>query len=257
MFHLIIAAAAIRDSSSSAALSKSKHVFHKRLQHTSPAASSARQKLLISVDEEDDTTEKQKKIDRNRDSLVYDDEDDKPNAKWDRNLQRDLVAAAATTSATTTAATVKQKQNAIAKDGKARTQPNDKFKVFLTDDEGLQEAKKRSADEMRKKNDAVSNTPKARIPLDVCKTPQPIASTSRMRSVSPTRPFLTHNNKPEKSKVYKPFNKLLEGVVLVISGIQVSNFVNRSRKLCLKSVCFLESSQRSAARQSAGNGCQI
>lgn len=177
---------------------------------------------MVSDDEHDDTTEKPKKIDRNRDSLVYDDEDDQPNAKWDRNLQRDLVAAA-TTAANTTTASAKLKQNTIARDGKARTQPNDKFKVFLTDDEGSssQETKKRSADEMRKKNDTVSNTPKALISSASCKTPQPTAGTSRQYA-SPMRPVLTDNNL-DKLKLYKPFNKLLEGVVLVISGIQVRN----------------------------------
>lgn len=184
---------------------KDKHVLHKRLQHNSPAA--ARQKNLFSDDEED-STEKPKKVDRNRDSLVYDDEDDKPNAKWDRNLQRDLVAAA------------KQKQSASAKDGKARTQPNDKFKVFLTDElSSSQEAKKRTADEMRKKKEPVSNAAIAQTPLAAGKTAQPTASTSH-KNASPTRPILT-DKKPEKEKVYRPFNKLLEGVVLVISGIQV------------------------------------
>lgn len=179
--------------------------------------------------------------------MVYDDEDDKPNEKWDRNLQRDLVSAAAN-AATTSAATVKQKQNAIARDGKARTQPNEKFKVFLTDDDegsSSQETKKRSADEMRKKNDAVPNTQKARTLVDAYKTPQPTASTSRMRSVSPTRPVLT-DKKPEKPKVYKPFNKLLEGVVLVISGIQVKEILVNSGKLDLISVFILESSPRTA-----------
>lgn len=143
-------------------------------------------------------------------AIVYDSDDEKPNEKLDTKLQHDISEREK--------AKAKSDANNLSRTDKTRS---DKFKDFLNNEES------KTSTFAPSKKDIAS---KPVIQDQKVDRFSPIASTSRKRTLP-----ISPSNKPQdsslkkkkadepisKETIYKPFAKLLEGVVLVISGIQV------------------------------------
>lgn len=176
----------------------------------------------LEKDENDNESdeEKPKRVDRNRMALVYDSDDEKPNEILDKKMQRDIAEQEKANIKSTTKNTDKNKANSKATDDKemSRTEKrsSEKFKDFLADDNSKNNGSSKTT----------LNTPKATSSDAKNDRFSPIASTSsRKRSLlleatSSEKSRESPLKKAKKEIVYKPFGKLLEGVVLVISGIQ-------------------------------------
>ncbi|XP_055636700.1 DNA repair protein XRCC1 [Toxorhynchites rutilus septentrionalis] len=234
-------AAAIRNASTPVAIRKAHSTpLVKKTVTTTP---SARPRLF-----DDDDEEVAKPINRNRDSILYDKDDDKPNERLDKKLTEDRNRQKKEYEDKMN----KEKQNRSLKE----TKPNlhntsaSKFKNFLFDDPvpkdqviSKVEHKVPSASNNVKgspQSVPVKPQPDKRLPEDNRKKNvqehKPVEFERKKRgsdcgvanSVSPIskKPKLQladdkeDTTKRRKMPLYKPFNKLLENVVLVISGIQ-------------------------------------
>lgn len=223
----------------------------------------------------DEETTKIKTKNRNHDSLLYEPDDDKPNEKLDKIIERE-----------------KLKRKEESKNSRTVERTSEKFKDFLTDESGPSkranstslsskhsdlgsiqskptnarpstsknieqktpstkplhsyQSQSKSTDSRPSTSNTISSNNTVEPKVDVGKkktnplTPsQETPSTSRSPATSSTirkRPStsstLTEPSSIKKNKIeiiYKPLNRLLEGVVLVISGIQVG---------CLKTIFF-------------------
>lgn len=172
------------------------------------------------------------RADRNRRAILYDSDDDKPNERLDRKLnhdrlEREKVAQAAA------------KKTPLPADVSNRSRTSersaDKFRDFLGNDD----------DDDRRAAAPTKTAPAPKTPLpkpkDTDATRKPDATrftalvvatpSSRKRTISPTAagpsavagshtPVLKKTRVDGPPIAYKPFRKLLDGVVLVISGIQ-------------------------------------
>lgn len=127
-------------------------------------------------------------LDRNRNNLLYDDDDDKEgDEKLEKLIEKDKKRA--------------EEQLLTKKDSKTSHKAVDKEKADSSS--SSTPAKKFKFSDNKKDDPVVTTTP----------------SRSRNKSPDPPKPVPTQK-KPKKPKTYKPFKKLLEGVVLTISGIQ-------------------------------------
>lgn len=169
--------------------------------------------------------EKPKRVDRNRMALVYDSDDEKPNENLEKKLQRDIAEREKAKIKPTTRVSDKPNPTQKSEDketSRTEKRTSEKFKDFLGDDQS-------------KPNVSTATTVKTPKVLssDANKLDRfsPIASTSsRKRSILEDRTPERSQESPlkkakvsapiKKETVYKPFGKLLDGVVLVISGIQ-------------------------------------
>lgn len=162
--------------------------------------------------------------DRNRDSLLYDDEDDntsipklekKINEDKER-IQREKEELLAKKKTTTT-----PKANTSRDNSRKMEASVTKFKNFLVGDKAMTKNDKNEdaeAEETSPKKDTKVVTGNKRISSPGAKSDEPLNKKRKSE---------------EKPVSYKPFNELLEGVVLVISGIQVSVCIlNRISSLC-------------------------
>lgn len=111
-----------------------------------------------------------------------------------------------------------------------------KFKTFLDDSLPPKRIDKKTTDDLNTSLPSAGSTKTSAAPKADAKAPTPVQSNKRPGSPHSAVEQLsakkarasTENTKPIN---YKPFGKLLEGVVIVISGIQVTNsFYLRSRK---------------------------
>lgn len=159
-------------------------------------------------------------------ALMYDSDDEKPNENLEKKLQHDIAEREKAKSKTATKGT--DKANVKKSDDKelSRTEKriSEKFKDFLCEDSSKPSGS--LTETLKTPKPSTSGVPKPdRF--------SPFASTSsRKRSLlsEETSSETNREESPlkkakvakriEKDIVYKPFGKLLDGVVLVISGIQ-------------------------------------
>lgn len=137
------------------------------------------------------------KKNRNRSELMYEDEDDKPNEKLDKvilkereRLEREKI----------------EKKNLEKKPNPKKTTPAVSDRTGsspATSKATTSDASKLTSSKESKESDRSKVKPKRQS------SPVPAATPPVKRM------------KPTKDRTYRPFNKLLNGVVLVISGIQV------------------------------------
>lgn len=167
---------------------------------------------------DDDDGERIKRLDRNRDALLYDESDDQPSEVLERRLQRDQEA----------------REKKLKDEAKAKEQKLAKAKEkLLTDNKGGSGRGSSSSTTLSRTQDHVSEKFKEFLSADqptiLPSTPSSVAGSSRKRLSSPP-PVRTETPSKKKcggdikkkiKKKSKPFNSLLNGVVLVISGIQV------------------------------------
>lgn len=224
IFYIFLAAAAIRDSSSTLSqLKKHSNAFGNKPTFSHKQSPVYKSNLPGSDSDEDDEAKavRKKKINRDHDALLYTEDDDKPDKRMDKKLQRDKAER-------------ERKENA----SKSRTEDRTagKFKVFLSDDS--EKGKKISTDKNCQRDSKIEIKPKEiTTPKQKRDAQEPSSSGSKTTRYSPVAMKTTpkrlsspirhepvlKKNKVEVVKNYKPFNKLLEGVVLVISGIQVNS----------------------------------
>lgn len=262
LLHFFLAAAAIREASNKATSSSSKYTpsaESKKANRTSLTASANKTRKL--TDDEEPIRQ-----DRNRHSLLYDEEDDtKSIPKLEMKIIKDRERIElerkqrAQLSAKKPAASAEKsftKGSGSRDNGKKMEGSSSKFKDFLSSDLDMSSTSMNSSniydkdnvanEEKRSETKANSHStkvvdhigPAKKTPKD-SKTPSmesngtPSGSkanfinsplTSRKRLTTPNRdnePAKKKIKSPVKNKIYKPFNKLLQGVVIVISGIQV------------------------------------
>lgn len=190
--------------------------------------------------------EKSKVLDRNRMDLVFGDEEDKPNDKFEREIQKDKERLE------------KELEEKRALNGSKRLSTSSlqskaikKVKCQVDDEENTvatsKDPKKNKAFYSDKKK--VESTPgPSKTALDSSKINSPKPQKNVIHD-SPTLEKSTENQHDNRKQiVYKPFNELLEGVTIAISGIQVSFYLN---------TCTYHSSrsQRENKNSSPGHSC--
>ncbi|EAT45954.1 AAEL002782-PA, partial [Aedes aegypti] len=237
----ISTAAAIRNASTPAAVKnrQSTPVVSKK-----PVAITPKTKPRLFDDDDDDEEVAKKPLNRNRDSLLYDKDDDKPNEKLEKKMAEDR-------------ARVQREKDVKDKDKRDRSLAEKKpkaahdtsaakFKDFLFEDpstagKGESPVRTSSSQEKRRRSRSPPTAEKPKHKRqdqhdeskseDKKKRP----SDSPARKADPSIKERTDSSKKQakhhlsadeeegdrrKPPTYKPFNKLLEHVVLVISGIQ-------------------------------------
>uniref|UniRef100_A0A0P6IV92 Putative dna repair protein n=1 Tax=Aedes aegypti TaxID=7159 RepID=A0A0P6IV92_AEDAE len=239
--NVVSTAAAIRNASTPAAVKnrQSTPVVSKK-----PVAITPKTKPRLFDDDDDDEEVAKKPLNRNRDSLLYDKDDDKPNEKLEKKMAEDR-------------ARVQREKDVKDKDKRDRSLAEKKpkaahdtsaakFKDFLFEDpstagKGESPVRTSSSQEKRRRSRSPPTAEKPKHKRqdqhdeskseDKKKRP----SDSPARKADPSIKERTDSSKKQakhhlsadeeegdrrKPPTYKPFNKLLEHVVLVISGIQ-------------------------------------
>lgn len=205
------------------------------MKNASPS-SSPRQVVQVPTDDEQDDgdngdgepKERIKRLDRNRDELLYDDNDDQPNEAADRKLKRDRDAREARVAQEKAKEEkkIKAKQEATKDkkaDSKAIEEKKNKAKEDATKDKKADNKASTSRTEDRTSDrfkdflndDVVPTTPVAGPSRKRLSTPPPV------RTETPCKKKRNDKTAKNKKTKTKPFQTLLNGVVLVISGIQV------------------------------------
>uniref|UniRef100_A0A1Q3F068 Putative dna repair protein n=1 Tax=Culex tarsalis TaxID=7177 RepID=A0A1Q3F068_CULTA len=231
-------AAAIRDASTPAAIRNS-------LASPQPAKMTKitpkpKPRLFEDDDEQEETTPKPR--DRNRDALLYDKDDDKPNEKLERKLAEERARKQREADAK---APKEQRERSLSeKKEKLHDTSASKFKNFLFDEPEASSEKKPRKDEEAKRS---RDREKQQRSPERKKRPTESSSSRERTSAAGTESKKPKLDKLEldrdrdreveskrKPVTYKPFNKLLEKVVLVISGIQNPDRANlRSQALAM------------------------
>lgn len=176
-----------------------------------------RKRIRIMTDSSSDEAPKEKvkpKPSRNRTTgLVYEDEDDEPNEKLQKKLDKDKAAKEKERDAKTPKLLVQREKSPASKS---------KFLSFIDDDEPKIDKQRSSSSSKSSSNDKkhsskhLSPSRKHSSPSSKHLTPSKKPSTSRDKK-TPDKKYSTENKSP-KNVTYKPFNKLLEGVVFAFSG---------------------------------------
>lgn len=226
-------AAAIRDASTPSAIRNSLN------SPQPPKIPKITPKIKPRLFDDDDDVEnpKIKPRDRNRDALLYDKDDDKPNEKLERKLAEDRVRKQREIDAKKEK---EQKDRSFSeKKQNLHDTSSSKFKNFLFDEPEAKSSKEPPKKTISSEKEPPKKTtssdekeaPKKERSRDREKSPEERkkrpkeSSSSRERGTSSTKEskkpkYDEEEEKPKKPVTYKPFNKLLEKVVLVISGIQ-------------------------------------
>lgn len=224
-------AAAIRDASTPAAIRNS--INSPQPVKMTKITPKPKPRLFDDDDEIEETAAKPRN--RNRDALFYDKDDDKPNEKLERKLAEDRAQKQREIDAKKEKE--QRERSFLEKKEKLHDTSATKFKNFLFDEpesspKESKESTKKTPSEKDRRKDAEGNRSRDRekksSPEERKKRPTESASGSRDRSSASTdrkKPRLDKDQDREeessrKPVTYKPFNKLLEKVVLVISGIQ-------------------------------------
>ncbi|XP_065084161.1 DNA repair protein XRCC1 [Ochlerotatus camptorhynchus] len=212
-------------------------------------------------DDDDDGEDDAKSLNRNRESLLYDKDDDKPNEKLEKKIAEDRARQQREKDAKVEKE--KRDRSLSEKKGKTHDSSAPKFKDFLFDDPPVsknhsseKKSKESSASEdkrhrsrspqangsspdkhQRKRRDSKEDDHREKKSFSDARQKRPSespattknqpSSSGKERSAS-KRPKLQFSDDEEEARekskrkpaTYKPFNKLLENVVLVISGIQ-------------------------------------
>lgn len=238
-------ASSIRQASNQATSSPSNYIAESKKANHPILSSSANKTRRVSDDEEPTAQH-----DRNRHKLMYDEEDDtKSIPKLEKEIvkdrerielerkQRELKNSAKKPPAS------KDKSFAKASGSRDNSKKIDssagKFKDFLTSDVNASSGSDNDKD-TRANDDKLAlqkiNTSLSKVDTNLpsAKKPSTDPNTSNVNSPLPPKKRPSSPNRAEepirkkikspvkdKNKIYKPFNKLLQGVVIVISGIQV------------------------------------
>lgn len=146
------------------------------------------------------------KINRNRTELLYEDEDDAPNEKLDKIIQKE-----------------KERLEREKNEKKDAEKKRSEKKNGPADERIKKTQSKDSADKDRPSTSKGAKDDKSKQASERKQSESPAPGTSKnKRQSSPIRDVVAVKKlKETKDRKYKPFHKLLEGVVLVISGIQV------------------------------------
>ncbi|EDS37514.1 DNA-repair protein XRCC1 [Culex quinquefasciatus] len=216
-------AAAIRDASTPAAIRNSL---------ASPQAAKMTTKITpkpkprLFDDDEGKEEASVKPRDRNRDALLYDKEDDKPNEKLERKLAEDRARKQREKDAKEER---ERRERSLSEKKKEKLHDTSatKFKNFLFDEPETSSEKKSSSEKDRRKDEEAkrSRDREKKSSPERKKRPTESSSGSRDRTSEIKKPKLDKDREEDEERTrkpvtYKPFNKLLEKVVLVISGIQ-------------------------------------
>ncbi|XP_037038333.1 DNA repair protein XRCC1 [Bradysia coprophila] len=185
------AAAAIRNASTTASLN------NRSPQVNRAAVTPKRTEHRPNVSDQADDDEAITKKNRNRSELMYEEEDDRPNEKLDKVILKERERLKREKS---------EKKNSEKKGSSAKTTP------AVKDRSGSLPASSKTS-----KNDA--NKPSSSKESDRS-TATATSKTKRQSSPVPAETPPVKKMKPTRERTYKPFHRLLEGVVLVISGIQ-------------------------------------
>lgn len=148
-------------------------------------------------DDEDVTTKKN----RNRSELMYEDEDDKPNERLDKIIVKERERLE------------REKNERKNSDDKKRNSKATKAGVATDDRSGA------SSSQVTAKTASKNDTPNR--PSSSRESDRPTAK-RQSSPVAAVTPPPVKKVKSTRERTYRPFRKLLDGVVLVISGIQVS-----------------------------------
>lgn len=170
-----------------------------------PSCSSSSKLKYLDSDSEEEGEEKPKPLDRNRMDLLFGDEDDKPNEKYDKKIQQDKERREKELDDKKTPSSKRLSTSGI---------ENKTIKKMKLDDE---EAPKTPKEKDKKKAESTPGSSKTSSDRKHFDSPK----TYTKDSPKPQKKAEVDENDNRKPKVYKPFNKLLEGVTIVISGIQV------------------------------------
>lgn len=243
----IEAAASIREASTTAGLTKKYSIASSKVNSPKFPRNSV---AVRKPSEEEDSKSDDARQDRNRQSLMYDEEDDtKANPKLEMEIIKDREridkerderkktpsskhsSSRDSPRPSTSREISTPKQNTQRDSSKKLETSAKKFKEFID-----LEVKEKST-EKEEKNDKSKNSNNTAGTSKNCLPPPRLAketgsnglnssfSNSKKRLSSPIK-NADHVKRvkmsPAKNVIYKPFGKLLEGVVLVISGIQVS-----------------------------------
>nr|XP_029734884.1 LOW QUALITY PROTEIN: DNA repair protein XRCC1 [Aedes albopictus] len=248
--NVVSTAAAIRNASTPAAV-KNRHSTP--MASRKPVAITPKTKPRLFDDDDDDDEVAKKPLNRNRDSLLYDKDDDRPNEKLEKKMAEDRARAQREKDAK--ADKEKRDRALVEKKAKVHDTSASKFKDFLFDDppngikddspkkiSSSQEKPNRSrspsaekakhkrhdsdkGDEKHQRDTKPSEERKKRpseSPAKRDRSKEEGSSSSKKPKLQ--QPSRNKDDEKDGSKrkpaTYKPFNKLLENVVLVISGIQ-------------------------------------
>lgn len=114
---------------------------------------------------------------------------------------------------------------------------SEKFKDFV--------AEERPKKQLQHSNESPKPTSKDKAEHNQASWYSPVASTSnsRKRTLSPVPSDTQCKSRKTIERSYKPFSRLLEGVVLVLSGIQVSSTHQTQWRFSAEAnfTCFIES----------------
>lgn len=202
------AAAAIREASTPVSLKNHRNSIN----NTKVVKPNGPLMIADSDDEEDDT-----RVDRNRDKILYNDEDDAPNQKLEKKIAGDFARKSYVDNKIDTSEKMKSSSS--------------KFKEFIDLDVTVEseppKEKKTSAFYPKLSSPAVVRSPSSSSSSLFKKhSSSPASSSSSTNTLRlptkkrPSSPLTNENKKPKINVIYRPFNKLLDGVIYVISGIQ-------------------------------------
>lgn len=248
-FNVVSAASAIRDASSSAQKLKTITAVKTK------AYTAKRESLTLKKDEKDGSSVKPR--DRNRESLMYEDDDLNTSIpKLEKKIEKDkerirLQQEDATNSRKKPAVNPSSSSNRSRTEKKMEASAQ-KFKTFL--DSGLESTPKR--DDKKTNGDLNNSLP--RTEASKASTPTKIDVKTKTPVQSSKRPCSAHSSMQENSAKkrrssisttkqinYKPFGKLLEGVVIAISGIQVIDSIySRLGLHCFNLCCEFRAESR-------------
>ncbi|XP_053693057.1 DNA repair protein XRCC1 [Sabethes cyaneus] len=251
-------AAAIRNASTPAALKNTSAYLVKK-----PVTVTHKAKPLLYDDDDDEEEGLPKLLNRNRDSLLYDKEDDKPNPKLEKRLMEERSRQEREKLAKESK---EQRDRLIAeKKEKLHDTSSSKFKDFLVDKPACSISSPETSSRPSKQSSTPNKTDNQRtVPKSVHernnskedrmhdgeekerkkRSSDTFIGSSKgedrsgvkrpRRQQSDTENEYDKTESKKRNPTYKPFNKLLENVVLVISGIQNPDRANlRSQALAM------------------------
>lgn len=190
-----------------------------KLKKIVPSCSLTSKKSSSEDDDDKKNGEKSKVLDRNRMDLVFGDEEDKPNEIFEKKIQKD------------------KERLEKELDEKKALNGSKRLSTSSLESKTIKKVKHQADDEKDtittskdpKKNDSFSSDKKkvesAPGPSKTFLNNNKLHSSNPQKTVrmeSPSQKFTIDENDNRKQISYKPFNKLLEGVTIAISGIQVS-----------------------------------
>lgn len=196
-FTLLTAAAAIRNASTTTSLKTHSPQVNRMM--ITPKRVQNRHNISDQLDEDNMIQKK-----RNRSELMYEDEDDKPNEKLDKIILKEKERLDREKN---------EKKNSEKKQSKNKNTSEISKRDGPTYAMATTSKMSRNDDKLSEMNDLKVDNKNDR--------PATSSNTNKKRQSSPISVPVVKRMKESKEPVYKPFHKLLEGVVLAISGIQV------------------------------------